>query len=32
MFKVTTNGVLTSLVSFTGTNGAYPQRRTGVGR
>ena len=28
VFKVTTNGVLTSLVSFTGTNGAYPICRT----
>ena len=24
VFKVTTNGTLTTLVSFNGTNGAYP--------
>ena len=32
VFKVTTNGVLTSLVSFNHANGAYPAGRTGVGQ
>ena len=32
VFQVTTNGVLTTLLSFTGTNGAYPRAGLVLGR